>query len=191
MKPRRVLHVLRDVEGGLPVVVDQLVNGLDRNRYDPIVFFDTPHQSEIRKKLLLSNIKTIEFQKCVHNQTSTSPKPGKNWDISRRLEANVGKKASEIYLSVKKLSDFLQKQAPEIYSYVRVLRENRVDLVHTHSDLSAGKPEIIASTISGIPCISHNHTNREFNYFDKIFSSFVDTFIYISIYITTYVVEGD
>jgi glycosyltransferase involved in cell wall biosynthesis len=183
---RRVLHVLRSVEGGVPVVVDHLVNGLDRERYEPIVLFDTHHQSEIRKKLLLSNIKTIDLKKCVDNQTSSSAKPLKNLNISRQLEANFNKEASKIYLSVKNLFKFLLKQAPMINSYVRAIRDNRVDLVHTHSDLYRGKPEIMASRISGIPCISHHHNYREFTYFDNFFSRFVDAFIYISNYVAEY-----
>lgn len=186
MNPRRVLHVIRNVEGGLPVVVDQLVNGLDRSRYEPIVLFDTHHQSEIRKKLRHSDIKTIDFKKCVAGQTSLSAKPLRNLDISRRLEVHFGKKASNIYLSVKHLSKFLQKQAPRINSYVRAFRENRIDLVHTHSDLYSGKPEIMASKISGIPCMCHHHVFREYPYFDKFFSRFVDAFIYISSYVAEY-----
>ena len=186
VSPRRILHVLRSVDGGVPVVVDQIVRRIDRNRYEPIVLFDTHHQSNIRKNLLLSNIKTIDFVKGPDNSSPLAGKALKNLDINRRLETNINKKASKLYLSVKSFSKFLRTQMPKVSSYVKIFRENMVDLVHTHSDLHWGKPEILASKISGIPCISHNHAYREFNYFDKFFSHFVDVFIYISSYVAEY-----
>lgn len=167
IKPRRVLHVLRSVEGGEPAVVDQLTNLLDRRRYEGIILFDTYHQSEIRKKLLQSDIKTIVFKKCFDSRTSSLPKSRKNRNISKRLEAHFGREAGRIYLSLKAFSTFLNKQAPGIFPYIRAIRENRIDLVHTHSNLSQGKPEIIAAWLSGIPRVSHNHEYRVFYYFDK------------------------
>ena len=69
--------MLRSVEGGVPVVVDQLVRGMDRSRYEPIVLFDTHLQSDIRKKLSESDIKTIDLKKCLNDHIATQTEPEK------------------------------------------------------------------------------------------------------------------
>ena len=108
MGSHKVLHILRSADGGVPVVVDQLVNKLDRSRYEPIVLFDTHHQSNIRKKLLRSNIKTIDLAKFHDNRPPMYGKAVKNLGINKRLETNISKKAGKLYLSVKSFSKFLQ-----------------------------------------------------------------------------------
>ena len=64
MKPRRILYVTRISKGGVAVVLDQLARGLDKDLYEPVVLFDTPQSSAIRKELVSSDIKTIELMEC-------------------------------------------------------------------------------------------------------------------------------
>jgi len=180
MTIRKVLHVVRSVEGGVPVVVDQLARGLDPNRYEAIVLFDTHLKSELRKKMHESDIKTIDFKKCLDKQNHLSPELRKNFDISGRLEKNFGKKARLIYLSLRSFFIFMRNETLRIRPFLRVIRGNKIDLVHTHSDLYGEKIEFVAAWLAGIPCICHNHGYPEFSYFDKMFSHFVDAFIYVS-----------
>ena len=63
---------------------------------------------------------------------------------------------------------------------MRIIRENKIDIVHTHSNLIAGKPEIIAAKIAGVPCITHHHGYSDYKHFDMFFDRFVHTNIYIS-----------
>jgi len=180
MKPRRILYVTRIVEGGVAVVVDRLARGLDRDRYEPIVLFDTHKQSHIREKLSESGIKTIDLKKCKEEQGPRSPAPRKNRDIGGRIEACFGERACEFYFSLKAFRKFLLFQAPRIKLFVQAIRENKIDLIHTHNDLPRGKSEIIAARITGVPCISHNHGYPKMTLFDIFFAWFVDTFIFIS-----------
>jgi len=180
MKPRKVLHVTRVAEGGVAVVVDQLARGLDKDRYESIVLFETHVKSAIRKRLSKSGIKTIDLKKGLDDRTSNLPNSPKMYNTSGRIMANFGKEAREIYLSLKSFLEFLSKQAPRIRLLIRTFRENKVDLIHTHSSLYSGKPEIIAAWICGIPCVAHYHRYRKFNYFDGMFARFVAAFIYIS-----------
>ena len=64
--------------------------------------------------------------------------------------------------------------------FLRIIQKNNIDLIHTHSNLHNGKPEIIAAKLSGITCITHNHGYPSYTFFDRIFSKFVTAFIYIS-----------
>jgi len=180
MKPRRILYVTRIVEGGVAAVVDRLARGLDRDRYEPVVLFDTARQSIIRKGLSESDIRTIDLKKCKEEQGPRSPAPRKNRDIGGRIEACFGKRACEFYFSLKAFRKFLLFQAPRIKLFVQAIRENKIDLIHTHNDLPEGKSEIIAARITGVPCISHNHGYPKMTLFDIFFAWFVDTFIFIS-----------
>ena len=180
MKPRRILYVTRVAKGGAAVVVDQLARGLDRNRYESIVLFDTYSQSAIREKLSNSDIRTIDLKKCCDKSVSAQFKPGKRRDIGGWIETHLGKWVSQSYFFLKSFCEFMLWQAPRIRSFVRTIRENEIDLVHTHSYLHNSKPEIIAAWITGTPCISHNHQYSKLMHFDKIFARFVDRFIYVS-----------
>ena len=180
MRPRRVLQITRFVEGGSAVVLDLIARGLDRNRYEPLVLFDTHVDSNIRKNLSHSDIKTIDFKECSNGQMPGLQKSFKNSHIKRRIRTHFSRDTHQIYLSIKASWEFLRNQAPIIYSFVKVFRNNGVDLIHTHSDLCMGKPEIFAAWLIGIPCISHLHAYPVLNYFDRIFAHFVNGFIYIS-----------
>jgi len=180
VKPRRILYVTRVVEGGLAIVVDHLARGLDRDRYEPVVLFDTAKQSIIRKGLSESDIKTIDLKKCEEERGPTSSPHPENRNISARIEACFGERACEFYFSLKAFRKFLLCQAPRIKLFVQAIRENKIDLIHTHNDLPGGKSEIIAARITGVPCISHNHGYPKMTLFDIFFARFVDTFIFIS-----------
>ena len=168
------------VVGGAAVVVDQLARGLDRNRYEPIVLFETARQSNIRESLSKSNIRTIDLRKCSVKQDSPLANPRTDKGIGRKVETYLGGRARGLYFSLKDFYEFVLRQAPRIRLFLRAIRENKIDLVHTHHNLHFGKPEIIASWIAGVPIVSHFHGYYMFTHFDKMFSRFVDAFIYIS-----------
>jgi glycosyltransferase involved in cell wall biosynthesis len=180
MKPRRILHITRIHAGGVAVVVDSLVRGLDRKRYEPIVLFYTHEQSHIREKLSELDIKIIGLKPYSKKYGIASSKPKNRKNIGELIEAKFGKRACQYYLSIKEFFYFFLQEAPKIKFFMQTIRENRIDIVHTHSDLHKGKPECIAAWLTGIPCIIHNHGYPIFNCFDKFFLMFVDQFIHIS-----------
>jgi glycosyltransferase involved in cell wall biosynthesis len=180
MKPRKVLFVTRIVRGGVEVVVEHLVKGLDKDRYVPIVLLDTDIQSDIRERLTRSNIKTINLRKCKEEGGNGPPKSTRKRNVADRVQYHFGKKGLQLYTSLKAFRHFIQQQLPRVKLYVKAIRENEIDLVHTQHDLYRGKPEIVAAKIAGVPCISHRHGYSEYSGFDKIFTRFVNAFIYIS-----------
>lgn len=162
-------------------MLDQLARGLDKHFYDPVVLFDTPQSSEIRQKLVSSNIKTIELMECrdiLQDKVSSQPPTKRN--TGSLLERFLGKRARQLYFVLKSARQFFFQEMPRIKQYVKIIRENKIDLVHTHSDLRRGKPEIVAARIAGIPCITHRHGYADYTRFDTLFAGFVDTNIYIS-----------
>jgi glycosyltransferase involved in cell wall biosynthesis len=180
MKARRVLQVTRTVRGGVAVVANHLARGLDRDLYESIVLFDTDKQSDIRKKLSESHIKTIDLGSSRNEQLSHIEKTGRTKNISDIIENRFGKRSRESYLSLKSFYEFMRWHMPRIRLFVRAIRENGIDLVHTHNDLRRGKPEIIAAWITCVPCVSHIHGYPKLTSFDKSCSRFVDSFIHIS-----------
>ena len=181
MKPHRILYVTRISKGGVAVVLNQLVRGLYKNLYKPVVLFDTPQSSTIREELANSNIKTIELVECRNVQHGKAPyKMSKNRNIGGFLETYLGKRVRHIYFELKSAWHFFFRVVPRVKLFLRIIRENKIDLVHTHSDLRRGKPEILASRIAGVPCITHRHGYAEYTRFDTLFAGFVDTNIYIS-----------
>ena len=156
MKPRRVLQVTRIHFGGVAVVVDNLVRNLDKSRYEPIVLFDTVKESAITTGLRESSIKTIDLKPLRSIPVSGSSTPVKKRDNAVWLQRRLGGVAAKTYLYGKGLYEFI-RQIPIVRLYTRVIRQNRIDLVHTHSDLRRGKPEIVAAKLTGIPCVTHRH----------------------------------
>ena len=70
-------------------------------------------------------------------------------NIGQRIECAFGENAREVYFSIKRAYEFIIKQAPKINKFIKIIRKNKISLVHTHSELIHGKPEIIAAKIIG------------------------------------------
>ena len=87
MKPRKILHVTQVADGGKAVVVERLVRGLNRERYEPIVLFDTAKTSVAKARLTAANIKTIDLTKNGDEQIPVVPKVRKNRDIGGKVES--------------------------------------------------------------------------------------------------------
>lgn len=75
---------------------------------------------------------------------------------------------------------FFRQDVQRISLFIKAIKENEINLVHTHHDLRCCKPEIIAARLAGIPCISHRHGYANYTSFDMFFSRFVASNIYIS-----------
>ena len=173
------------------MVMDQLARGLDRKFYEPVVVFDTPQSSMIRKELTCSGIKTIELVACRDmNQSRPARKVDKNRNFGGLLKANFGERVQHMYFALKSAVPFFFREIYRINSYLHIIRKNKIELVHTHSDLRYGKPEIIAARMAGIPCISHHHGYAKYTYFDRLFARFVSANIYISNDVAEYHISG-
>ena len=122
MKPNRILYVTRIVRGGVEVVVEQLARGLDNNRYEPIVLFDTDIQSDIRERLSNSGIRRIDLRKCEEKQAPFPPEIRRNRDIAAKVESHFGSRTYQFYFSMKAFYDFLRYQAPRVKLYVNAIR---------------------------------------------------------------------
>ena len=189
-KLRRILHITRVGAGGVVVVVDRIVRGLDKNRYEPSIIFYTHESSHIREKLLQSDIKNIAlFEHCAH-EPSIFNKAGKRRDIGGWINCHFGERLCQIYLSLKAFIKFVLQDLREVRLFMRTIRDHKIDLLHSHTCIDNGKPECIAAWLSGIPCIIHNHRYPKYNYFDRFFFRFADQFIHISSDLSEYHIDS-
>ena len=159
-------------------MANHLARGLDRDLYESIVLFDTDKQSDIRKKLSESHIMTIDLESSCNEQLSHIAKKGRTKNICDIIENRFGKRSRQSYLSLKSFYEFMRWHMPRIKLFVRAIRDNGIDLVHTHNDLCRGKPEIMAACITGVPCVSHIHGYPKLTSFDKIFSRSISPYPY-------------
>ena len=180
MNQKKILHVIRHDKGGSAVVVDLITKNLNRKKYEAIIYLEKPNRL-IPKRTLLKSIINKKTKNGIKYET-TRQKGNKRVDINlgEKIECAFGKRAVKFYFSIKSAYGFITKQAPKINKYIKIIRNNKISLVHTHSELIHGKPEILAAKIVGIPCICHIHAYYKPNHFDKFFKRFVNSFICIS-----------
>ena len=187
MKPRNILYVTRISKGGVAIVMDQIVRGIDKNLYKPVILFDTPQSSKIRKDITNSGVKTIDMIECRELQHPKENQSGiKNDRFLVSIKTHFNERFSEIFSEMKSTWRFFFRVAPKALLFLHIIHKNKIDLVHTHSDLRRGQPEILAAWLSGIPCITHRHGCSRYSNFDKFFDRFVHTNVYISKYIAQY-----
>lgn len=168
------------------MVVDKLVRGLDRERYEPIVLFYTPEQSHIRKKLSETDIKVIGPNPNLQKHGTTSPKTKNRINVGLWIEDKLGKKVCQAYLFIKSFFRFMLQDVPKIKFFMQTIRENKIDIVHTHSGMGEGKAECIASWILRKPFVLHVHRYTKIADFDRLFIRFINSYIYISTDIAKY-----
>jgi glycosyltransferase involved in cell wall biosynthesis len=179
MKVRKVLYIARTARGGSAFSLYHLVRGLDCRQYEPVVLFCTQEHNFIGDKLAASGINVITLEKQPQRAPSLSAEPIRRRDIGGALEARLGKWAGQVYVFLKACYEFMRWEAPAIWPIVRVIRENKIDLVHLNSGLYH-RSGIMAAWLTKTPCVCHVRGLDQPNHFDKLFVRFVDAFIYIS-----------
>jgi glycosyltransferase involved in cell wall biosynthesis len=190
-KQRRILHISRIEEGGVAKVLENLVTSYERDEYEPVVLFKSSLESPLKQRLNRKGIKVLSLS----NDTASSINSfveKKSRKIGERLNASFGNNISNAYYSLKSLKQFFLEQIPEAKLFLSAFRACQPDLIHTHHNTIAGKAEIIASNIAGLPCISHRHGYKKLSTFDILFSKIVSGNIYISHDIAdSYIKQGE
>jgi hypothetical protein len=181
MKACKVLYVAKTATGGSAFSLYHLVKGLDKSRYEPVVLFHTQGHAYIGDKLAEAGVKVMTL-KLQHPGASSpeSAQLGSRRDIRRWLQTHIGRAAGQTYVFLKACYQFARWEVSKIWPILRVIQENKIDLVHINNGLSHGRPEIMAAWLSRVPSVCHVRMFAELNLFDKFFIRCVDHFIYIS-----------
>lgn len=130
---RRILYVEGNVDGtigGSFFSLLFLVAALDRTRYEPVVLFAVPN--ELEPRFHAAGVRTL-----VRGMAPATVLP-----------TPVGRLAA-------KAVNFVRGWIAEPARLARLLREERIDLLHLNNSITRNHPWMLAARRAGIPCITH------------------------------------
>jgi glycosyltransferase involved in cell wall biosynthesis len=163
---RRILFVeMAYGFGGSIVSLHQLVQGLDRSAYEPVVLFYRPNAYLPRFAAL--DVETIVLY----------PDAGER---PARRDLNPGRPPSALRRQVSTAAYIFRQVRAHTGRLQRVLRERRIELAHLNDMLVGNREAIIAAQLAGVPCVSHVRAFEQLSGFDRLLMRYVDVFIYIS-----------
>ena len=185
MRLRKVLYVAATSKGGSAFSLYNLLKGIDRFRYEPVVFFhlEEPHSIGMKIRELGIHVSTHKIRLPSASQSEMKRITccrNNRLNIADRIRICYGKNASEAYLSARSCYQFFRHKAYMILPIYKIIRKCQIDLVHLNTGLSHGLPAIIAANIAGVPVVCHNRWFSTWSGFEKMFVRFVHYFIYIS-----------
>lgn len=135
--------------GGSYFLMFDLVNGLDRSLYEPIVGF---HRDNY----------LIERFRAAGVETLVIPPPNPLNFRSAALNKLLG--------PLKRLVNVYRGLIAPALRYAALLRSHRVDLVNLNNSITRNHPWMLASMIVGIPCVTHEMgLNNSFSLRSRLF----------------------
>jgi len=176
MKDRgyRILYVERPASvGGSVISLYELVRGLDRERYEPVVLFYGPNP--YREKFQALGVQTIVLDE---GALPMSPMGGRR-DIAASLGRYSGRLARG-YGAAKQLYIWLRRDLPLAWRVARIVQEEAIDLVHHNNTLSGNRATVMAGRMIGLPQVCHVRMLRRLSFIERFMVRWVDAFIYIS-----------
>lgn len=156
---KRILYVEGNVDGtigGSYFSLLFLVQALDRERYEPVVVF-------ARGNELIPRFRANDVHVSIH----CPPSP-------IRWRSGVGK-------ILAKGLNFVQGFVLEPLRLARILRRERIQLLHLNNSITRNHPWIVGAKIARIPCITHERgINEHFKRRDRRLARSLDAIICIS-----------
>jgi glycosyltransferase involved in cell wall biosynthesis len=184
MRQKRILYVAATSKGGSAFSLFHMMQGLDRDRFEPMVAFHASQGSFVEKRMHESKVKTSFLTQGAETDASQSPAPAstaiQEQDTGHWLASHLGKGASKTYHLLRAHYQYLRQDRPLIRPLVRLIRENQIDLVHFNNSLRSAKAAIKACRITGVPCVCHVRGFTNLRPYDLRFAPSVDLFVYIS-----------
>jgi len=177
----RTVHRILYIEpastpGGSVVSLYYLVRGMDKSRYQPVLLLspDNPWLERFRAlgvEVLAQNV----YQRPGDTVTM---KRAKQTFVSRRL--CQGRWGKRLYHFAGFSWRALRQTWPQSRAIARLVRQQRIDLVHTNWRIGCDRPGIIGARLAGVPCVAHMRAFEQLNGFDRALTRSVTTFISIS-----------
>nr|MBC7244131.1 glycosyltransferase family 4 protein [Chloroflexota bacterium] len=188
MRKHRVLYLdaAPDV-GGSVVSLHELLKGLDRTRYEPVVVTYAPHKYVDRFRALGAEVVVWD----VYNMPDHRPE----WvsGVRQSKFAQWLRKStwgSSLYHGLGFGILFVRRLWPRARALQRIMSEKEVDLVHTNSLMSHDREGIMAARLVGRPCVCHVRDFEQWDWFEKRLAKMVTRFIYISEAVQKHYVES-
>jgi len=161
--PKRILFIEGNRDGtvgGSYFLLLDLIRGLDRSRYTPIVGFhrenylmDTFRQAGA-EVVLFENLKPVEFGSSFLNAA---------------------------LMPIKKLGNLYRGLFAQARVHAKYLREQKIDLVNLNNSMTRNQAWMLAARQVGIPCITHEMgINQNYSPLAKYFGRRLDRIISLS-----------
>ena len=163
--------------GGSVISLYELLKGLDRSRYAPIVVTYANHAYVDKFRALGADVVVWD--------ASRAPDHRPKWAGSARSSrlARLLRKSSlgmALYHGVGLAFFVARRLWPRVQALRRVIIEKQVRLVHTNIRVGHDREGIIAAWLTGRPCVCHVRQFEELGWFDRQLAALASRFIYIS-----------
>jgi glycosyltransferase involved in cell wall biosynthesis len=161
--PKRILFIEGNRDGtvgGSYFLLLDLIRGLDRSRYTPIVGFHRENylmdtfRAAGAEVVLFENLPPVEFGSAFLNSA---------------------------LLPIKKLGNLYRGLFAQARVHARYLREQKIDLVNLNNSMTRNQAWMLAARQVGIPCITHEMgINQSYSLLSKYFGKRLDRIISLS-----------
>ena len=159
--------------GGSVTGLFELVRGIDRERYEPVMLFHGPNPYRENFRALGIQVETLSEK--VPNPESTIQKR----DIAATL-AEYSSTLSNGYLIAKELYLVEKRDRPLAKRIAKLIERLEIDLVHNNNSLPGNRATIMAAQMAGVPQLSHVRMLHTFSFIERRLARAVDGFIFMS-----------
>jgi glycosyltransferase involved in cell wall biosynthesis len=161
-----------------------MMQGLDRQQFEPAVVFYTSEDSFIEKRMRESGVQAryLSQDGAAGSPFVSAPAEpaAEDQDTGRWLGERLGAGASRTYHWLRAHYQYLKQDHPRVRPLVRLIRDLDIDLLHFNNSLRSAKAAAQAARIAGIPCVCHVRGFTNLRPYDLKFADSVDLFVYIS-----------
>ena len=164
------------VPGGSVVSLYYLVRGLDRSRYQPVVLLSPGNPWLDRFRAL--GIEVLAQDTYRRPDDTSTMKRVKRGVVSRGLR--TWRWGRGLYRSAGFWWRILGQTCPQAVGIGRLIRRQRIDLVHTNWRLGCDRPGILGAHLAGVPCVAHIRAFEQLNGLDRFLSRWVTVHVFIS-----------
>ena len=178
MRPDPVLYLETGLGvGGSVISLYELLKGLDRTRYQPIVVTYANHAYVDKFRALGAEVIVWDASKA--------PDHRPQWAGSARSSrlARLLRKSgwgTALYHGVGLVFFASRRLWPRVQTLRRIIAEKQVKLVHTNIRVGHDREGIIAAWLTGRPCVCHVRQFEQLGWIDRRLAALAGRFIYIS-----------
>lgn len=169
---RRVLFVeMAHGFGGSIVSLFQLVRGMDRSLYEPIVLFYRPNA-------YLQQFRDLGVRVIVLDAGLVESAPTTAIQLPRG--ARRSQEPGRLRRTLSSVFAVVRQVLPGAIRLLGIIRREKIDLVHLNDVFISNREGAIAARLAGVPCLSHIRAFEQLTSFDRFLTQHVDAFVYIS-----------
>ncbi|HNT05071.1 MAG TPA: glycosyltransferase family 4 protein [Anaerolineae bacterium] len=163
--------------GGSVISLLELLKGLDKERYQPLVVCFAEHPYVQRYEQAGAHVVAWNEYGSPDYRPSWAGAVRQTAPVQRWKEGQIG---GRLYHSLGFGLWLARRGLPRATRLLSIARKNRAALVHTNIRVGHDREGIIAARLGRLPCVCHVRHQETLGWFDRRVADTVDQFIYIS-----------